>query len=389
MDRQRCLWLTKGLGRGGVERLLVDMLPLVDSGRYEIDVAYVLPWKDSFHRDLVDRGVRVVCLGSGGTGDPRWVARLRRLLRDRRYALVHTHAPVPATVARLLRGRRSSPVLVHTEHNVWSRYHWATRLGNSATFHRNAAAIAVSRTVAESIEPLIAGRSPRPVTIHHGTVMSTVRSWSAEERAARRQALGLPVDGFVIGNVANFTPKKNHRLLLEALCGEGPQARAHLALVGLGPAEDEIRAAATELGLADRTTFLGSRDDVPEILALFDLFALSSRFEGFPISLVEAMATGLPCVATAVGGIPEVLVDGANGLLVEPGDREGLRASIARIMDDPGLAERVGAEARRTAERLDLRLAVRAMEEIYDSVLLPRSGPERGRLPVRGRGRER
>lgn len=372
MDRRRCLWLTKGLGRGGVERLLVDMLPLIDLERYEIDVAYVLPWKDNFHRDLEDRGARVVCLGSGGMADLRWITRLRNLLRRRDYALVHTHAPVPASVARMVRGRQHPPVFVHTEHNLWSRYHWATRLSNSATYHRNAAAIAVSNTVAESIDPLIGKRSPEPVTIYHGTIPSATCSWSTEERTKRRRALNLPVEAFVVGQVANFTPKKNHRLLLEAISGEGPQSRIHLALVGLGPLEAEVRAAAVELGVADRTTFLGSRDDVLEILPLFDLFALSSRFEGFPISLVEAMATGLPCVATEVGGIPEVLVHGENGLLVPTGDRDGIRASITKLMDDSDLAATLGAGARRTAERLDLRIAVETMEGIYQSALLSR-----------------
>ncbi|MDH3679522.1 MAG: glycosyltransferase [Acidimicrobiia bacterium] len=369
MNRRRCLWLTKGLGRGGVERLLVDMLPLVDTERWEIDVAYVLPWKDNFHRELEDRGARVTCLGSGGIGDPRWTVRLRRLMRQRDYDVVHSHSPVPASVARLLRGQRSSPAFVHTEHNVWSRYHWATRLANSATYHRNTAVIAVSDSVAESIEPLVRGRCPQPVTIHHGTVITTIEPWSSEERAKRRAALGVPAGGFVIGMVANLTPKKNHRLMLEAMAGDGAQQRAHLVLVGLGPLEDEIRAAAEELEIADRTTFLGSRDDVPELLPLFDLFVLSSRFEGFPISLVEAMATGLPCVATSVGGIPEVLVDGENGLLVESGDREGLRAAITKLMDDPGLAAVLGQRARATAEQLDLRMAVRAMEALYDSAL--------------------
>lgn len=371
MNRRRCLWLTKGLGLGGVERLLVDMLPLVDSERFEIDVAYVLPWKDHFHQELEDNGARVLCLGSGRMGDPRWLLRLQRLVRRGDYDLVHSHAPVPATAGRLLRGWRSEPAFVHTEHNVWSRYHWATRVGNSATFHRNAAAIAVSDSVADSMQPLMSSRSPHPVTIHHGTVITTSERWSSAQRAARRTALGLPADEFLIGMVANFTPKKNHRLMLEALAGNGPQGRAHLALVGLGPLEDELRAATEELEVAERTTFLGSRDDVPRILPLFDLFVLSSQFEGFPISLVEAMATGLPSVATAVGGIPEVLVDGRNGLLVESQDRDGLRAAITKLMDDPDLAALLGANARRTAEQLDLRVAVQQLQGIYESVLGP------------------
>jgi glycosyltransferase involved in cell wall biosynthesis len=367
---RRCLWLTKGLGRGGVERLLVDMLPLVDRARYAVDVAYVLPWKDNYRRAIEEQGALVHCLGSHRAGDPRWVYRLRQLIERRSYDVIHTHAPVPAIAVRLLTMTSSQrPVIVHTEHNLWDRYRRATRLANSATYHRNGAVIAVSDNVARSIRPWPPGRAPSVRTVHHGTVLTSVRSWPPEDRRARRRSLGLPDDGFVIGNVGNFTAKKDHRSLLAALAGDGPIAGAHLALVGLGPLEGELRQAAAELGVAERTTFLGSRDDVFELLPLFDLFCVSSQYEGFPIALVEAMASGLACVATSVGGIPEIVEDGRNGLLVEARDPAALRAAIERMMLDADLARRCGREARVAAERLDLRHAVRQLEAAYQEAL--------------------
>jgi glycosyltransferase involved in cell wall biosynthesis len=365
----RCLWLTKGLGRGGVERLLVDMFPLVDGDRYHVDIAYVLPWKDVYHRALEDQGARVVCLGSRGRGDVRWIPRLRRLLIEGRYDLVHTHAPLVASAARTvpLPGRR--PVVVHTEHNLWERYRFPTRALNAVTYHRNRAVIAVSDVVAASIRPRPSRRRPPVDTIHHGTVLDSVRSWDREDRRRRRRAVGLPEDGFVVGTVGNFTAKKDHANLLAALAGPGPIQGATLALVGLGPLEAQLRRQAEEAGMAGRTLFLGSRDDVFDLLPLFDVFCLSSRFEGFPIALVEAMASGLPCVATTVGGIPEIVEDGRNGALVAPGDPEALRYRIEQLMEDPGLAARFGTAAKASAQGLDLRQAVGRMQDLYDRAL--------------------
>lgn len=366
----RCLWLTKGLGRGGVERLMVDMLPLVDDRRFEIDVAYLLPWKDAFHRELEDLGAQVFCLGSRhGTKDARWVARLGQLLRHGRYDVVHTHAPVPAVAARLMRGRSWAPEIVHTEHNVWDRYRIPTRLANALTYRRNSAVIAVSGVVSDSIRPW--PRIPMSIirTVHHGINLGSVRTYGAAERDSLRRDLDLPPDRFLIGNVGNFTPKKDHRTLLAALAGDGPIADAHLVLIGLGPLEPELRSTAKELGVDQRVTFLGSRTDVFDLLPMFDVFCLSSEFEGFPIALVEAMASGLPCVATAAGGIPEAITDGETGLLVPPKDPAALRAAIERIMSDVDLRIRLSELGGRRAEALDLRRAVDELQQVYDEVL--------------------
>jgi glycosyltransferase involved in cell wall biosynthesis len=365
MTAARCLWLTKGLGRGGVERLLVDMLPLVDADAFEVDVAYVLPWKDNHHRAFEDLGAEVHCLGARGASYPRWVGGLRRLIAGGRYDLIHSHSPVPGSMARLATWGRNRPVLIHTEHNVWDRYRLPTRWLNSLTYHRNSSVIAVSDTVARSIRPVWSRRAPEVHTVHHGTVLSSVRHLTPEQRVDGRRALGLPAGDFIIGTVANFTPKKDHHNLLRALAGSGPIAKAHLVLIGLGPLEDELRQLAGELSIVDRVTFLGSRDDVFELLPLFDAFCLSSRFEGFPISLVEAMATGLACVATTVGGIPEILDDDRNGLLVPPGDPLALRAALERLATDEPLVERLGARAETDSQRLDLRHAVDRLQQLY------------------------
>jgi glycosyltransferase involved in cell wall biosynthesis len=396
------LWLAKGLGRGGAERLLVNGARHRDADRYRVEAAYLLPWKDALAEELAATGVRVHCLGRGaeGTADPGWPLRLAALLRAGRYDLVHTHMPVPAAAARVLTaglggtaltGRHT--VLVHTEHNMWPRYRRPTRWANAATYRRNAAVIAVSRGVAETIPSgwLPGGSRDALHTIHHGPDLGGAPVGTAARKAARA-ALGIAEDALVVGTVANFTPKKDQRTLLAAhqlLRAEHPQAV--LVLIGSGPLEDELRARARALGIADSVVFAGSRPDVPMLLPGFDVFTLSSLQEGLPVSLMEAMSTGLPSVLTAVGGIPEIVDDGVEGLTVLPERPRELAAALAALAADPARRARVGAAARSRSMSFDVRASQAAIEAVYESALRSRGPGSRDSdargLDSRGSGR--
>jgi glycosyltransferase involved in cell wall biosynthesis len=363
----RVLVLAKGLGRGGTERLIVGAARHLDRSQFELVVAYLLPWKDAFVADIEATGTEVVCLDAPRPTSVAWLPRLRRLVRERAIDVVHTHMPLPAVAARLaLPGRR--PAFVHTEHNMWDRYRRPTRWANAATYRRNARVIAVSDGVAGSI------RSSVPVeVVVHGTDPSLAVTGEAA-RAAARADLGVAPDARVVGSVGNFTAKKDQATLLRAVA-EVPAADlggggdAVLVLVGLGPLEGELRALARDLGIAERVVFAGSRDDVFALLPALDVFALSSRFEGLPIALLEAMASGVAPVATRVGGIPEVINDGRDGVLVDPGDPTGLAAALTRVLGDDDERARIGACARARAGDFDLVHAVRRAEEIYRQAL--------------------
>jgi glycosyltransferase involved in cell wall biosynthesis len=363
----RVLVLAKGLGRGGTERLIVGAARHLDRSQFELVVAYLLPWKDAFVADIEATGTEVVCLDAPRPTSVAWLPRLRRLVRERGIDVVHTHMPLPAVAARLaLPGRR--PAFVHTEHNMWDRYRRPTRWGNAATYRRNARVIAVSDGVAGSI------RSSVPVeVVVHGTDPSLAVTGEAA-RAAARAELGLAPDARVVGSVGNFTAKKDQATLLRAVAEVPPAdlgggGDAVLVLVGLGPLEGELRALARDLGIAERVVFAGSRDDVFALLPALDVFALSSRFEGLPIALLEAMASGVAPVATRVGGIPEVITDGRDGVLVDPGDPTGLAAALTRVLGDDDERARIAACARARAGDFDLVHAVRRAEEIYRAAL--------------------
>jgi glycosyltransferase involved in cell wall biosynthesis len=372
----RVLWLTKGLGLGGAERLLTLMAPKLDRERYEVEVAYLLPWKDAFVPELGQAGIRTVCLDARRTVDPRWVSRLRGLLRRGRYDLVHTHSPVPAAAARVM--RRSQARLIHTEHNVWDRYRWPTYAVNAATYGRNDAVLAVSDGVADSIvrPRWLGSRGYPPVaTLLHGVDVDAARR-GPEARQTARQLLDLPADIPVIGNVANLTPKKDHATLIDAvdrLRSRHPDVVA--LLVGTGPLEADLHAEVARRRLQAHVRFLGMRDDVLELLPALDAFVLSSRFEGLPISMLEAMASEVACVLTDVGGISEAVTDGTEGLLVPPGQPDALAAALATALDDPSRRQRLGQAARaRVARDFSIDRAVSTLAATYDAVLSSAAG---------------
>ena len=363
----RVLWLAKGLGRGGAERLLVTGAAHMDPARFTVDVAYLLPWKDAFVPELRERGLEVHCLHQSGPTDLRWARRLRRLMAVHRYDVVHTHMPVPAVAARLLAG--SSSKLVHSEHNVWSRYRWPTYVANAVTYRRNDAVIAVSQAVRDSIPGRCLPRSPATTEVLlHGIEPGAARV-GAQARSQARQILGLSSDAFVVGTVGNFTPKKDQRALVTAVAGlRRTHPHAVLVLVGTGPLEDDLRARARhELG--DAAVFTGSRADVLELLPALDVFALTSLHEGLSIALVEALSSGVPAVCTAVGGVPEVLTHEREGLLVPVSQPAALEAALRRVADDDALRERFAAAALHRARAFDIGAAVRRIEDIYDEVL--------------------
>lgn len=366
--RTRVLWLAKGLGLGGAERLLVTSAAHIDTSRFDVQIAYLLAYKDAFVPDLQAAGVMVHCLDQRRALDPRWTLQLRRFVRRESIDVVHTHMPVPAVGARLaLLG--TGVRLVHTEHNVWDRYRRLTYWANAVTYRRNSAVIAVSQAVADTIKPWSAPRQGRVTVVHHGVeVGQAVRDGASSARA--RAMLGLPPEAFVIGTVGNLTAKKDQATMLAAVArlkADIPVLR--LVLVGSGPLETELKEQARRLGISDIVLFTGMRNDVPAILPALDVFCLSSSHEGLSIALVEALLTGLPTVATNVGGLPEVITHEIEGLLVPPADPAAFAAALRRLYDEPASRQAMSLAAVARARYFDAGAATRRIEQIYDTVI--------------------
>ena len=364
---RRILILIKGLGRGGAEQILASAAPHLDRSRFDYEVAYLLPWKDALVKDLNDAGVPTRCLD--GAEGVAWVGRLRRLVKDERFDLVHAHSPVAASAARV--ALIGGPPIVYTEHNVWERYHRATYWSNLLTFGRNRHVFAVSDHVRDSIRyPGVMARFGRPVaeTLYHGLDRSSIETWAG--RNGVREELHIAPDAPVVGTVANFkSHKRLDQLLRAAILVRRYVPDVRFVLVGQGPLEPQLRQLAHTLHLDDTVVFAGFREDAPRVCSTFDVFALSSEHEGLSIALIEALALGKPAVVTDVGGLTEVIEDERQGYIVPVGQPLIFGDRIVRLLEDPALRTRMGAEGRVRAEAFDIRNAVRRMEQVYQEVL--------------------
>lgn len=371
-ERIRVLWLTKGLGPGGAERLLLSFAANADQDRFDLRAAYLLPWKDHLVTGLARLGVPASCLDGGRPGDPRWALRLRALVRDAGIQVVHVHSPLVAALARptlrSLPGRRR-PALVGTEHNLWSSHHPVTRWANRLTLPLEDVTLAVSEEVRASMHPRLAGRTE---VVVQGVDVEAIAARRGERDSARAE-LGIGPDEVLVATVANLRGNKDYPTMLAAarrLADTGIPIR--FVSVGQGPLAQELETTREQLGLGDRFRFLGYRDDPVRVLVAADVFCLSSRFEGLPIALLEAMAAGLPVVATTVGGIPTVVTDGQEGRLVPPGDPGALANAVAELADRESRS-RLAKAATARVRSFGIDRAVQRQQELYEQLADRRS----------------
>jgi glycosyltransferase involved in cell wall biosynthesis len=220
---------------------------------------------------------------------------------------------------------------------------------------------AVHRSYARAI-PRFAARS----SVIHDAI--DIEQAFPDEGDARRR-LGLPLDVPVIGTIGRFTEQKDHDTLLRAarrLVDRCP--RALVAIVGYGPLHDRLLEQCDRLGLGGHVRFLGEITDPYPFYAAVDVFVMTSRWEGFPVVILEAMAAGRPVVSTRVGGIAEAVDHGRSGFLTEPGDDEGLAAALAALVADPALRGRFGNAARADVHRYAIQRLARKWTRLYESV---------------------
>lgn len=364
----RVFHLIKSLGRGGAEMLLPAGFK---AKAQDMDFAYgyFLPWKDALVSDLRALGAPVVCFG--GRSNPAILLRARalaRYLRREKIDLLHCHLPVAGIVGRLA-GRMAGVPVVYTEHNKMERYHGLTRRLNVATWRWQAHAVAVSKSVADSIRAHVPKGVPL-TTVDNGVDVDHFSPNAADGREVRER-FGIPPDAPVVGTVAVFRVQKRlDDWLAAAARVRAALPTAHFLLVGDGPLRGEVEGWIKAHNLNDCVHLAGLQTEVRPYVAAMDVHQMSSQFEGLPIALLEAMAMARPVVATAVGGIPEVITDSQNGRLVPPAAPDRLaEAAITLLRDDAG-REAMGRAARETvAERFSIVRMQRQLEAIYREVI--------------------
>jgi glycosyltransferase involved in cell wall biosynthesis len=276
--------------------------------------------------------------------------------------------------------RSGVPVVVRTEHLPFVSDDTTDRARYAKAMRHVDQLVCVSRQARDSF--VDAGMASERITVIRNGAPLTMRS---ADRAAVLAALGLDRASRVVLTVARYTEQKDHRTLLDAIpaiLASEPQAR--FVWVGTGPLQDSLMDAVRRRGLDRYVLFLGQRDDVPELMAAADIFALPSRFEGLPLVVLEAMAAGLPVVATGVGGTEEAVRHRMTGLLVEPGRPAELSAALIEVLGNQAWAAQLGERGRIRAQRcFSVERMARETLALYDEVWTRRLAstgmPQRGK----------
>jgi L-malate glycosyltransferase len=349
--------------------MLSEGLRFADRERFTYAYGYFLPWKDAMAADLEAQGAEVTCFPARNAASILLAAgRVAMHLRNWRADLLHCHLPVAGVVGRIA-GQLARVPVVYTEHNTMERYHPVSRWLNRTTWPLQKRVIAVSGEVAASLATRVSAHVPVDVVMN-GIDVDRFRRTLTDSNAVRRQ-LRIPLEVPVVGTVAVFGPKKrlDDWLLTAKLLSER-RPTTHFLLVGDGLQRRDLMALASTLGLEGRVHFPGLQDDVRPYLAAMDVYLMSSMFEGLPIALLEAMSMQCAVVATAVGGIPEVIRHGETGFLVEAGQPASAARVVDRLLASPEVLQRVAEAGRRTVqERFSIRRVARELENIYLAAL--------------------
>ena len=371
--KPRVVHIIDRLPPDGAERLLCEVL------RYrsdDLDYQVVcLAEGGVFEPVIRAMGVPVTILGKRRGIDLRLVWRLWRWLRNSKPQIVHTHLFTADTWGRLVARLAGVPLVFSTVHSVNSWQGRVHRLVDLTLALFTTRLIACTAQVAEKLHNQDGIDAGRIVTLANGVDLQRFADVTPVDI---ERELGASGGGPWLAVLGRLEPVKGQAYLLECLAllrDQGIEFRC--VLIGDGPERESLVEKVTRLQLADRVHLAGFRDEVPAWLAAIDVLVMPSRWEGLPMALLEAMALGKPVVAHAVGGIPDVLRDGQEGLLVPPHHPQQMMQALARLLGDTALRAQMGANAlSRVRSHYSAEALARAYEKLYRDAMAEHGVPQ-------------
>jgi len=377
------------LDRGGsAENTLLTCLGLAD--KYELMLVHGLSLESqmtALEKESVDRGiekaenagVKVISMPSlvrriDPVQDLRAFFSLWRLMIREKPAIVHTHSSKAGLLGRWAAKLACVPIIVHTPHGHVFYGHFGPLASKLFLLLEKVTAPITDRMVAlteaernDYIEFSVS--SPHKiVTIHSGVEIERYKTAKVNARE-KKTSLGLNPQALIVGAVGWLLPIKGPLYLLKAMVQIWQSIpEPELIFVGKGELEDELRKEALKMGVADKVVFLGWRGDIPEIMQILDVLVLPSLNEGMGRVLVEAMAAGKPIVASRVGGIIDLVKNTKNGLLVEPGDVNGLSLAIRELLMDKKMRVEMGQRGRTMAHDFSVENMVEKIDALYSQL---------------------
>jgi glycosyltransferase involved in cell wall biosynthesis len=375
--RQKVCHIITRLIVGGAQENTILSCALLDPTRYE---TFLVTGPETgpegeLHSEARRLRVRVIVVPSlvrevSFLKDARTLLALWRLLRAERPDVVHTHSSKAGVLGRTAAWLARVPVIVHTVHGWGFHDHMSKMARRSYVWierlmaHVTRRLIVVSRRDRDRGLELGIGSSSHYVMIRSGVDLSAFRT-HPRDRAAIRAALAIPPAASVVGSVTRLSAQKDPDTLLRAAALVArKQPDVYFVVVGDGPLRPDLERLTDRLGLRDRIRFTGIYRDIPAVMSAFDVFVLTSLWEGLPRVVPEAIAAGLPIVASSVDNLAEILEEG-TGLLVPPGAVQPLADGILRLLADPELAQTLVEKARGRVEEFDLSVMISRLDELY------------------------
>lgn len=368
MSKIKVLHLITELSIGGAQSALLHLLENFGEASFEHSVACFFNADGATANQIRALNIPVFDLRMNNKFRVDALGRLLGLLRQKKPDILHTwmfHANLPG---RILGRLASIPIILSSERTMGQesrlRY-WINRHSISLVDQ----VVCVSESVADFAVHHVGLPSDKINVIPNGINPAQYRNLPSKQQA--RKSLNLPIDAVIIAAIGRPRPVKGYQYLLKAFVQASKSfPQTQLLFVGDGPDRAGLMDQAQSLGVRSRVSFYDDTTNIPQILASLDMLALPSLFEGMPNIALEAMAAGLPVVATAVGGTPEVVIDGKTGLLVPPRDAEALASALTRLLKNPQLREEMGQAGRKRVEsEFSIHDTVRRVRRLYDNLV--------------------
>jgi len=322
------LFVLPTLGTGGSERVVLNLCLHLGPDYVPIVAAF----RDgALRKEMTSAAIQVHVLNRRSGIDLTLIVKLARLIRSHHARIVNTHHFVSLFYA-FWAARLTRIPIIHTEHSKWEMEALTPSWNWWFSFFLNRIDLvsAVSKITYAHIKEIYNVEEKRLALVLNGIDVNLFKK--GREKTISRESLGLRPQDIVFGTVGNLRKEKNQELLIRALAIMKDRGRSFKALfIGDGPCRSDLKMLATELGVEKQVIFLGIRSDVPRLYGLFDIYCLTSRFEGLPLTLLEAMAAGIPVIGTDVLGIREVIRNNENGLLVPDDEPKQLAKAILTL----------------------------------------------------------
>ena len=355
---------------GGAEEMVLNLVQHLPS-RFEPMVCCINQ-AGPIGEEIRKTGTPVSVLGlTPGLRHPWAVAGIRRYLRETQPTIVHTFLLTASLYGRLAAILEGVPIVIGTEVNIYERKRPHHVLAERMLMAKTDRVIVSANSVRDFYVDQIHADPDKIDVVYNAVDWKSIQP--TESREHMRASLGLGAGAKVAGMIARLTEQKGHRFLFEAMTTPA-LADLQLIVVGDGDLRESLKSEADRLGIASRVHFLGARRDLGNLLAAMDVFVMPSLWEGLPLSLILAMGAAMPTVATAVAGIPEIVVHRETGWLVPAGDAPALATALAEVFADSARAARVGRAAREfVLPRFGVDEYINSVSGLYDRLLRERA----------------